>query len=83
VSTGSNTIAVPDVKGRGQRAAEDILRNAGFSVSTTFDTVTNPGDVGKVISQDPPVGTQRAAGSTVTIVIGQLPGGGTTTTTEP
>jgi eukaryotic-like serine/threonine-protein kinase len=82
VSTGSDRTNVPNVKGLGEAAARQTLTDAGFTPSVTYDTVVNPNQIGKVISQNPD-GGQAARGTPVTIVVGQAPGGTTTSTTEP
>jgi len=66
----------------GSRAADDIprtsenlaLESAGFKVTVTHQSVTDPGLDGIVLSESPNPGTKVPQGSTVTIVVGQLTG---------
>lgn len=59
---------VPDVVGRTQAEAEAILSDAGFEVDVVEDPVTEA-EAGRVLSQSPDPGTERAAGDTITIVV--------------
>ncbi len=89
VSSGPETIEVPDVVGRSRQEAESILIDAGFRVSVTTQSTTSPGQDGRVQSQDPSGGSRAPRGSTVRIVVAELAntggggGGDTTTTTAP
>jgi len=75
VSSGLALIPVPDVVGDDQSLAEQKLETAGFEVVVEFFAVEEGSDdEGRVISQDPPDGTLAAAGSEVTIMVGQAPG---------
>jgi len=65
-------VAVPDVKGQDQVAAQSALQNAGFSVqaiSTPSDTVP----MGKVIGTDPVAGTMAPKGSLVKMQVSTGP----------
>jgi len=81
VSSGPSGVSVPGVDGDTESMAKSILGNAGFSVSV--QTVPSSfANNGIVVSETPSGGT-APAGSTVTIVVGQLGGGsGSTTTTS-
>jgi eukaryotic-like serine/threonine-protein kinase len=72
VSSGPSAAPVPDVRGRTEDEATEILENAGFEVSPTdvpSDTVAE----GLVVSQDPAQGTPAEPGATVTIAISTGP----------
>jgi beta-lactam-binding protein with PASTA domain len=73
--------AVPDVVGMPRGAAAAAITGAGFNVAITFQNVHDPRQDGIVQSQQPAGGSQAAAGSTVTIVVGQLKGPPTPTPT--
>lgn len=81
ISTGPDQVEVPPVEGLTESAATAQLQAAGFVPVVTYDTVTRPGDIGRVISQVPGGNQQAPAGSEVSIVVGQLLDDGTTTTT--
>ena len=67
VSTGAAPVAVPNVVGQQQSAAESTLTGKGFQVQTKPDT-TSTAPAGQVISQSPSGGT-APPGSTVTITV--------------
>lgn len=74
-------VAVPDLMGLDRPAAEAALQRA--QLRGTFVTRELPaGDpgIGRVVTVDPAVTTQVAAGSTITVTIGQAPQVPTTTT---
>ncbi len=79
VSSGPEQATVPDVVGMTQASATNALTADGFTVSVV--TVTSPGSVGRVISQNPNAGTKADAGSTVTITVGAAPPTTTSSTT--
>ena len=68
VSTGAAQVAVPDVEGKQESAAETTLQNDGFSVSIQQDT-TSTQPSGTVVNQSPTGGTKVAPGSKVTIYV--------------
>ncbi len=70
--SGSKKVAVPDVVGASQAAAEKALRDKGFSTDSTFETSTERR--GEVIGQDPSGGTQAKKGSTVHLTVSGGPG---------
>jgi serine/threonine-protein kinase len=81
VSRGSTaTTPVPDVTNQDEPTAKAILTGSGFKVKTVKQPVTDPGEQGIVVSQQPGGGTSAAAGSTVTIFVGDYTG---TTTAVP
>ena len=70
VSEGRNLVAVPGVVGQSAASARGELAAAGFTVQTVTRTVTSRGQDGQVLSQSPSGGSERARGSSVTIVVG-------------
>jgi beta-lactam-binding protein with PASTA domain/predicted Ser/Thr protein kinase len=81
VSRGSTTTTpVPDVSNQDEPTARAILTGSGFKVKVMKQPVTDPGEQGIVISQQPGGGTSAPAGSTVTIFVGDYTG---TTTAVP
>ncbi|TFB54997.1 transglycosylase domain-containing protein [Cryobacterium tagatosivorans] len=71
VYTSNATLKVlPDVVGKTEAEATAAL--AGFAVDKKEQDVTDPSQVGKVISMDPGAGTGMKPGGKVTIVIGKL-----------
>jgi eukaryotic-like serine/threonine-protein kinase len=72
VSKGVERVAVPDVKGKTQAEATQILTAAGFTVTPKpVDSDTVP--AGQVISQTPGSGAKADKGSAVTIVVSNGP----------
>ncbi|HEY7874326.1 MAG TPA: Stk1 family PASTA domain-containing Ser/Thr kinase [Actinomycetota bacterium] len=72
ISSGPSAVPVPDVRGRTEAEATEILENAGFSVSVVdipSDTVSE----GLVVSQEPTQGTAAEPGTTVEIAISTGP----------
>ena len=67
VSTGAAPVAVPNVVGQSQTAAETALQNAGFKAAVKNDP-TSSAPLGQVTAQSPSQGT-AAPGSTVTITV--------------
>ncbi len=70
-------VTVPNVVGQDEASAIDALTNAGFKVSEQRVNVTDEGDDGTVVQQDPSGGKAKP-GSTVTIGVGSF-----TPPTEP
>lgn len=89
VSTGPDQVEVPDVRGREQADAENVLRFFGLTPNVTFTNVPfGDPDAGRVISQSIAAGTLVDPNTTVTIRVGvagppptTLPPTTTTTTT--
>jgi serine/threonine-protein kinase len=63
---------VPDVVGEGRNAAENLLRDAGFEVSTD-ERESSFGQEGRVMEQSPDGGESVERGSEVTIAVGTGP----------
>jgi eukaryotic-like serine/threonine-protein kinase len=81
VSRGSTaTTPVPDVTNQDEPTAKAILTGSGFKVKVTKQSVSDPGEQGIVVNQQPGGGTSAPAGSTVTIFVGDYTG---TTTAVP
>jgi len=67
VSKGAAPVAVPNVVGQQETAAESALQNAGFKAAVKNDP-TSSAPLGQVTAQSPSQGT-AAPGSTVTITV--------------
>jgi serine/threonine-protein kinase len=63
---------VPDVTGRQQDEARQLLQSSGFAVTIEYTPVTDPGQDGVVLAEQPHAATKARAGSAVTITVGQL-----------
>jgi serine/threonine-protein kinase len=73
VSTGVESVGVPDVTNQSESTASATLRGDGFEVKVETRTV-NPGEpTGRVLSQAPAGGSRAEKGSTVTITVGVAP----------
>jgi beta-lactam-binding protein with PASTA domain/predicted Ser/Thr protein kinase len=80
VSRGSTAkTPVPDVRNQDEPTAKALLTGSGFKVTVVRQEVTDPGEEGIVLDQQPGGGTNAPAGSTVTIYVGKYSG----TTTGP
>ncbi|GFE23480.1 MULTISPECIES: Stk1 family PASTA domain-containing Ser/Thr kinase [Streptomyces] len=62
---------VPPVTGQDFETAKKQLDDLGFEVSKTEQEVTDPNQVGKVLSQSPDGNTPAKEGSTVTLTVGK------------
>ena len=78
VSTGKETGTVPNVVGQSVSDATTILKNAGFTTTTTTQ-VTSSVSAGTVISQDPVGQATAPVGSEVMLTVAKAP----TTVTVP
>jgi eukaryotic-like serine/threonine-protein kinase len=72
VSTGPGSSALPNVVGLTSGQATSKLKTAGFKPSTETEPSSSVSD-GRVISTDPPAGTELQAGSQVTVVVSSGP----------
>ena len=72
ISTGPDLVTVPDVIGESLSSARAQIRDAGLQPSTVCQVVTDPGQAGTIIAQDPGGGAQASPDSVVTIVVGRL-----------
>jgi serine/threonine-protein kinase len=73
LSTNTDSVTVPDVRGFTEEAATRTLRDAGFEVTPEFQVTANQADVGDVIKQSPDPGALLDKGETVTITVGKAP----------
>jgi len=71
----SSTTTVPD-----EPTAKAILTGSGFKEKVVKQSVSDPGEQGIVVNQQPGGGTSAPAGATVTIFVGDYTG---TTTAVP
>ena len=69
VSTGPAPVTVPDVVGVDEQTARQQLEDAGFIVETVDEPTSDPAEDGVVLGQTPSAGTERAAGTVVTLRI--------------
>jgi eukaryotic-like serine/threonine-protein kinase len=72
LSTGPDTITVPNVEGQEEDSAKEELQDAGFEVQVEEQATEDPLQDGIVIDQDPEPETQSPPGSTVTITVGKF-----------
>jgi eukaryotic-like serine/threonine-protein kinase len=77
VSIGPKPVAVPNVVGTAYESAASQLQGVGFGVAR--NDVEDDAAAGTVVGQDPPGGSQRAKGSTITLQVSKGP----TTSTVP
>lgn len=80
-STGPAQVSVPNLAGDTQAQAGSALQNAGLKGSFTNGAASSASQNGMVIAQSPNAGTTVAAGSTVTVTIGQYSAPSTTSST--
>jgi beta-lactam-binding protein with PASTA domain len=69
---GEKSVAVPAVTSMSARVADSTLANAGFTVTTRSEPVSDPTQNGDVQSQDPAAGTLQPPGSAATITVGRM-----------
>ncbi len=72
VSTGPESVAVPNVIGQDQGTAERTLEDAGFVVTTVEEPTADPTQDGLVVDQNPSGGVRASPGSTVRITVATL-----------
>jgi penicillin-binding protein 1A len=70
-------VVIPDVEGHALDYAKTKLENLGLVVKVVEQTVTNPANDGKVLSQDPAAGEKVDKQTTITLTVGKLDTGGT------
>jgi serine/threonine-protein kinase len=80
VSSGADSVKVPDVLKLTEADATDLLERNGFVVSVISQPSSS--DVGRVFKSDPEAGTDLAKGETVTIYVSSGPATTTTSTTS-
>ena len=69
VSSGPQQVAVPNVVGLTQGAAQTQITSAGLAVGTVTQQASATVPMGTVISQNPAAGAQAASGSSVALVV--------------
>ncbi|MFJ4693461.1 Stk1 family PASTA domain-containing Ser/Thr kinase [Streptomyces sp. NPDC088766] len=69
VSDGPETVKVPDVKGSRLDKAEDLLKSDGLEPGLVTEAFSEDVLKGFVISSSPAAGTERRAGSAVSLVV--------------
>lgn len=69
VSSGRETVYVPDVKGKTRAEAVSILEAAGFEVNTDLESYDNTVASGSVISQTPVAGIPQLPGTEIVLNI--------------
>lgn len=72
VVLGAGTAQVPDVGGKTQAEAEEVLRSAGFDAKAETRESSEEED-GTVLEQNPAAGDEAEKGSAVGIVVGEAP----------
>ncbi len=86
ISNGPKTSTVPDVSSTDLGSAEQTLKASGFRSVVVYQDVIDPNSDGIVLSQSPQGGTQQPPKTVITLTVGRLVTGGTTTgttTTSP
>ena len=73
VSSGPETVSVPDVRQRSLDAAEATLNGAGLVVGSVTEEPSSSFSAGTVIRQDPGPTAQAAEGSAVDLVVASAP----------
>jgi eukaryotic-like serine/threonine-protein kinase len=71
VSSGKEKVEVPNVIGRQRREAVEALRAEGLAPFVEEEETEVQGQVGRVVDQFPPPGTQLAPGAEVTLTVGK------------
>jgi eukaryotic-like serine/threonine-protein kinase len=77
VSTGPETVPVPDVTGLEEAAAVQALEDAGFEASVEREVTIDPTADGLVVDQEPSPGEQVEPGTQVVVLVADFLGGGT------
>jgi hypothetical protein len=72
VSSGPETVVVPDVVGLDEASARAQLGSAGLAVTVTYEPTSDPGADGTVVAQMPASGASVSAEDGVTIMVAQL-----------
>src|SRR2546421_437939 len=75
VSTGPQTVDVPNVVGQTQAQASQALQQAGFQVFVSQQATNNPTENGRVLAQNPSGGAKQNKGAGVTLTVGKFPPG--------
>ena len=82
MSTGdSNSIDMPDVRGRRIDQAQATLAAEGFSnIRVQLESTDRENENGRVLDQSPSAGKNTSTDDQITLVVGQFSGGGSTPT---
>jgi serine/threonine-protein kinase len=72
VSTGAGSVEVPDVLGRPESTAVDLLEARGLRVEVVEQDTERAAEDGRVLDQAPDAGTRLREGDSVTIFVGAL-----------
>jgi serine/threonine-protein kinase len=70
VSKGERKVTVPDLVGEERSEAVQTLREAGLTPSVDEQETEMPDELGSVVSQFPPAGSEVERGTSVTLVVG-------------
>src|ERR671918_1420218 len=70
ISTGPDSVTVPNVEGQEEASAREELEDAGFEVQVEEQATDDPLQDGIVLDQDPEPESQAPPGSIVTITVG-------------
>ena len=68
VSTGAQQVAVPNVVGQQESAAESTLQSKGFQFSIKSDP-TSTAPTGQVVQESPSAGSMQPPGTTITLTV--------------
>jgi len=68
VSTGAKQVAVPDVVGQQESAAESTLQSKGFQFTIKSDP-NSTAPTGQVLQENPPAGSMQQPGTTITLTV--------------
>ena len=71
--SGNDTVTVPDVLGKDQETAVQLIKDADLTVGSVEQSYSDDYDEGKVMEQTPDGNTQKPKGSTVNIVVSKGP----------
>jgi serine/threonine-protein kinase len=74
ISSGPDSVTVPNVEGQDEASARDELEDAGFEVQVEEQSTDDPLQDGIVQDQDPEPKSQAPPGSIVTITVGNFGG---------
>jgi eukaryotic-like serine/threonine-protein kinase len=69
ISDGPESVAVPDVQGRTQARARELLKSAGLEPGMVTREFSDDVPRGSVISTDPGAGSKRHAGTAIALVV--------------
>ncbi|MBI2837910.1 MAG: PASTA domain-containing protein [Acidobacteria bacterium] len=73
VSSGSETVTVPDLVEKSSRTAPIVLKEAGLQIGMTAQTSSERVATGEIVSQEPRGGTEELRDNTVNVLISTGP----------